>query len=59
MLQTPSPARQTSAAEYTWWGSRCPLEVLGDTLRGRPEKKRALIFLAAVWLHHRDRCRAS
>jgi len=46
-------------AEYAWWGSRCPLEVLADTLRARPEKRAGLILLAGVWLKHRDRCTAT
>lgn len=57
-MRLPNPT-QTSAPEYPWWGERCPLAVLGDSLRGRPEHSAALIHLAAVWLQHRDRCTAT
>jgi len=51
--------RAGQCAEYPWWGSGCPLEVLADTLRGRPDKRAQLVFLAGVYVRHRPRCTAT
>jgi len=54
-----APQTNSTPLEHAWWGQRCPIMVLRDTLRARPEKRAALTFLAAVWLRHRDRCTAT
>ncbi len=50
---------ETDAREYAWWGASCPLAIVADSLRGRPEKREALVFLFKVWIQHRDRCTAT
>jgi len=55
----PDPSAHPDAG---WLEGRCPLRVVADRLRGDledPEKLRALLFLATVWVGRERRCRAT